>query len=128
MDEGVELAALSARVGGSREVSQQPPVKRPASETLRQLLRIHAHERGPETGVDYVVRQPVGPTTSQRKERLDSGRLHPGLTVGSHVGEEQVAKGHRGDSGPLEPIQRRGHTFLVDRVRARERDLDLVER
>ena len=93
-DEGVELAALAARVDAVGKVREQVRVVAPAREPGRQHRRVDAGEHGADPGAEHVAGEPVGRPAPERKDRGDAGAGEIAFAVVAHVLEEQVAEDH----------------------------------
>jgi len=106
----VELAPLATGIDSLRQLLQQRRVKFPPGELRAQLGRVHASEDRAMAGPHEVPCQSRRVLAPDRKHPGPAERVQQRLTIGTHVGEEEVTKGRVPHSWPVRLSRAQGES------------------
>ena len=130
--EGVELAALAARIDCGGEVSEEHRVEDAAGEGRAEVARVNTGKTRAKPGGDHLAGKLGGGDAEvgapDGEDRFESGSGEALDAIGADVFEEEVAKGDAVEAFRGGALADLGHARLVVGVGAGEGKIDLPER
>src|SRR5947207_193956 len=114
MREGVELAALAARIDRGRQLVEQARVEFASHEYPIQDLWVHTRQARAQSARYHFPRQRCRVRAEQRKERRQAAAREPLFAIAADVLEKEIAERHVGESRADGPRDGLRHRTLVD--------------